>query len=230
MSVTATLLGVGLGAATAAGVFGLAVPNLPEPAAEAASGASPAWVKPSYRSLVTPGRLATASVLGGCAGGIAAQQPAGVWPLLLVLAGPAAALVLVDALTTYLPLRLTRWCWLLAGLAMAAMLLLPGAAPGALLLRWLVAGGATAAIFWLVWRLGAGLGFGDVRLAPLVAVAAASDSWPVWPAALLYGTALGALWGVVTAVWRRHHPHPLGTVFPYGPSLWLGLWPALLLG
>ncbi|MEL4504178.1 leader peptidase (prepilin peptidase)/N-methyltransferase [Luteococcus sp. H138] len=227
MTPVAPLLGALVAAGSAIAVMGLLVPRLPEPARD--EGPDQAWAKPPYRALATPQNLAAAGVLGAGAGALTGGQPVGSWPLLLVLAGPTAALVLVDALTTYLPLRLTQLCWLLAGLAMVAELFPAGPQRPALLIRWLVAGLVSLAIFWAVWRLGAGLGFGDVRLAPLVAVAAANDSWQAWYLALLCGTTIGALWGVTTTLWRRRHPHPLGTVFPYGPSLWLGLWPALLL-
>ncbi|MEL4357353.1 hypothetical protein [Luteococcus sp. H101] len=218
MSPAGPLLCSAAGAALAGLAMGLVVPRLPEPPPTPPDG----WAKPRYATLGTARHVALVSAAGGVAGAVVGLQPSVQWPLLLALAGPGAALVGVDALTTYLPLGLTRWCWVLAGVGLAVAG--PGVVPRAAL-----AGLATAALFWLVWRLGAGLGFGDVRLAPLVALSGAVDSWTACYLALLFGSLLGVSWGLVTTLWRRHHPHPLGNVFPYGPSLWLGLWPALLL-
>ncbi|GAA1388005.1 A24 family peptidase [Luteococcus peritonei] len=200
-----------------------AVPRLPEPPTEELDGDP----SPGYAGLAGAGQQAASLALGAAAGTVAGLQPTPFLPLLAVLAGPVAALVLVDLRTTWLPLRLTHACWLLSGLAAVAPVL-GGRAPSGLLQP---LGGALAAlaVFWLVWRLRAGLGFGDVRLAPMLGAGAAQLSWQHWQTWLLAGSLLGAVWGLASQAWRRRHPSPLGQAFPYGPALWLGLWASLLL-
>lgn len=225
-------MGAALAAVAVAGACGAAawattvgvVPRLPEPGPSHPDADS----KLPYAGLATPADQLAAVAAGAAAGLVAATAPLPAQPLLAVLAGPVAALVLVDLRTTWLPLPLTRLCWGLAALAGAGGCLLAADPPG-MLARCAAGAAAAFALFWLVWRLGAGLGYGDVRLSPMLGAAAATVGWLQWQAWLLAGTLIGALWGLATALWRRRRPSSLGNAFAYGPALWLGLWAALLL-
>ncbi|WP_420175768.1 hypothetical protein [Luteococcus sp. OSA5] len=201
------------------------VPTLPEPPDAHQDG----WTKTPYSQLSDASGQWLSCLTGAAAGLVASGQPLWQAPLLLVLAGPTAALTLVDLRTTWLPLPLTRLCWALALPACALTVSLSGKALLPSLLAVVGAALLTGATFWLLWRLGLGLGFGDVRLAPLLALGTASWSWQAWWLGLLLGSLLGALWGLATAAWRRFRPHPMGSTFAYGPSLWLGAWLALAL-
>lgn len=202
-----------------AGVQLALVATHPEP-----TGDDPDLVhKPSYRSLVdwrwTLALLAVCTALGLLITRSSTPLPAG-WA---VWAGCGLVWVWVDARTTWLPPRCTAVTWAALGVASLATpesrSHLPVMALGAI--------GAWA-VFWLFWRLSGALGFGDVHLAAMVGALGASDGLTGWSTALLAGTALAAVWGVVVMVWRRRRPHPLGTVFAYGPGLWAGAWATLL--
>ncbi|MDN5976923.1 Uncharacterised protein [Acidipropionibacterium jensenii] len=201
------------------------VPRLPEPDPDEV-GAEVIAAKPRYRDLVTPARTAVLSVLAMAAGAATSQVPAwgrGIW---WVWAGSVLTLVAVDQATTFLPVRLWRWC-LAEGLIAAAVTAALVSTRPADLLACLVLGAVTAGLFWLVWRLGAGLGFGDVRLAAGTGAVGAVLGLEGWAASLMATALTGVLIGVGTTLVRRFRPSPWGTVFGYGPALWLGPWGAL---
>lgn len=180
--------------------------------------------KPSYRSLVTwKSALAlflASTGLGLLTANFATHIP-GAWA---VWAGCGLVWIWCDAKTTWLPLRCTWVTW--AGLII--LLLISHDGSGSLISIPLGALSA-GALFWLFWRFSGALGFGDVHIAAILGALGASYGLTGWSTALLAGTTLAALWGLITALWRRHHPHPLGKVFPYGPGLWAGAWAAMLL-
>ncbi|MGJ6981003.1 prepilin peptidase [Aestuariimicrobium soli] len=188
-------------------------------------GQSPAWVKPTYADVASRrdwlvATLLVAAALGAWAG--TADDP---WPW-FAWASAGLVLVVVDLATTYLPVRLHWWAAALTLVGVAAALVRQ---PSWALLGSTVGGAAVAAgFFWLVWRFSGQFGFGDVRLAAPLGALAGLLGWPGWFAALLAGTALGAVHGLVVTAWRRRHPSGLGTAFPYGPALWCGPWVALL--
>lgn len=174
-----------------------------------------------YRALATR-RFALA--VTGCALAALAivviRLPPPGWPLWLPLGTLGILLIGIDAATTWLPLRLTHALWLataamaLVGIAVTAD---PVAVAGRVALGAVLVGG----FFWLFWRVIGGLGFGDVRLAPVLGAVTASVSWQVLAAALLIGTLLGALHGVALRLRGRAGP------FPYGPALVAGAFVAL---
>lgn len=130
--------------------------------------------------------------------------------------GAGAALVWVDLRTTWLPRSLNLVCvaQVLLGLAWVTA----GDWPTALAS---LAGGAVAfLLFHLVWRFSSAFGYGDVRLAGIVGVMGAMRGLDGWLMALLCGTAMGALWGLIHALARRGTERPAH--FAYGPALWLG--------
>jgi len=147
-------------------------------------------------------------------------------PIWLVYGASAAALIWIDACTTWLPSKLS---WLVtAELAVAfGICLLLCDDPKTLILRMGVGALASLAFWWVFWRFSRGaLGFGDVRLAPLTGAMAATFGMSGWFVGLLAGTAIGAIWGLLFA---RRYPAP-GTErgFAYGPALWAGPYIALI--
>lgn len=180
--------------------------------------------KPSYADLVRPTTIA-ASLLATtiCCLPIVwlPNEQRGAW---VVWASAALVLVAVDARTTWLPIRASNFVASCLTVAVGwAVLLTPD--HGIELVVGAVAGATVAGgLFAFLWWLTGSLGFGDVRLAAMAGGLAGLGSAELWYASLLAGSIAAACWGVATKLWRRRHPSPLGTVFPYGPGLWLGPW------
>ena len=82
---------------------------------------------------------------------------------------------------------------------------------------------AVGGFFYVLWRLTGGIGFGDVRLMVTVGAVTAAASASVAFNAVLLGSIVGAVWGIVRL--RIKGPGP----FPYGPALWSGPFLALAL-
>jgi leader peptidase (prepilin peptidase)/N-methyltransferase len=205
---TSTGLAAGGSAAVVTALLVLLVlPRLPEPA----DGDG----KPLYRDLATPAFVLGCTALAGLAAAIAwLTGPQQIQPLWWVLSVLGVLLAVIDARTTWLPLRLTHAAWLAMAVAAVAVWALAG---GSTALR--TAGGAALAglLFFLVWFIsGGGIGFGDVRFAPLVGAAAASHSWSVLIWALLLGSLAGACHGLVRLALRRTG------AFPYAPTMLVG--------
>lgn len=143
------------------------------------------------------------------------------WPVWFAVGTVGVLLAVVDAHTGFLPLRLTWGFAAAVAVGVAGVAVLRGDATviGVAAL----CGAGAFGLFWLLWGIGQGLGFGDVRLAALLGLAtgAASLELAVW--SLLMGGFAGVAWGLVTR-WRRGADGP----FPYGPALVLG--PYLALG
>lgn len=181
--------------------------RLPEPAEPAG--------KAPYRALPTRPFVATCTALAATTAAlVGVTLPPTVWPLWWVLCAPALVLVAVDARTTWLPLPLTRLVWAAtAGAAVPATVL----GGPAVLVRAAVGAGAAALLYLALWRLSrAGLGFGDVRLAPVLGAAAAAAGWSTLFATLLLGSLVGAAVGVVLTL--RGRPGS----FAYAPSMLAG--------
>ena len=181
--------------------------RLPEPAEPAG--------KAPYRTLPTRRFVTTCTALAAVAATLVGLTlPTAAWPLWWVLCAPALVLVAVDARTTWLPLPLTRSVWVAtAGAAVPATVL----GGPALLVRGAVGAGAAALLYLVLWRLSrGGLGFGDVRLAPVLGAAAAAAGWSTLLATLLLGSLVGAVVGVVLTL--RGRPGS----FAYAPSMLAG--------
>lgn len=199
-----------------AGVFGAILRALPEPA--------DAQDKPPYATLATPGtRLAVGL---GVFTALAVTILAVPWPAFLPLVplgtfGVVAAVI--DARTTYLPRRLT-WS---GTTAMAAFVLITAILTRDPLVIAGAVGGAfgVGALFWLLWRLTGGFGFGDVRLAFFVGGSVGCLGATAVLSAALLGSLIGVVWGIATRVSDRRARRPAGP-FAYGPSLVIGpyLW------
>jgi len=197
----------------------IVVPRLPEPPDGAELGKLP------YAHLTTPRRLAGLAAMTVLAQAALWFVPPEQRPLWLVYSSAVATLVWVDGCTTWLPARLS---WLVTGeLAVAAgVAVLLAVDRPQLLARLLVGAAAACLLWWGFYRLSrGGFGFGDVRLAPLTGAMGATLGMTGWFAALLAGSAMAAVWGLISA---RRHPAP-GTVkgFAYGPWLWAGPYVAL---
>lgn len=148
-----------------------------------------------------------------------ALAPVAWWPLWIVWATLFAVLVAIDAATTWLPLPLTRLTWAAAAatlVAYAAVAVAGGPASLQILGRVLLGALAAAALYAVLWRVGGGLGFGDVRISPILGALGATLSWTGWWVAMVAGPLLGAVWAVGRAATGRRGP------FAYGPWMWLG--------
>ncbi|SDS05839.1 leader peptidase (prepilin peptidase) / N-methyltransferase [Friedmanniella luteola] len=196
-----------------AAVAGPLLRRLPEPTAED---------PPGYAELPTPRFLLAVGLGSASAAAVAwTALPATVQPLWTVLAVGGVLLAGVDLATTWLPLRLVQLTW--AAMAVAA---LTGAALGggwAQLVRSAVGAAVAGALYLLVWTASrGGFGFGDVRYAPLLGAAAAAHGWRLLLLALLTGTLVGGVVGLVQLVRRRRGG------FAYAPSMLLGAYLAVL--
>jgi leader peptidase (prepilin peptidase)/N-methyltransferase len=177
-----------------------------------------------FADLGTPRfRLALAGVCLASGVAVLATSAPVLWPVWVPLVALGPLLGLIDAHTTFLPLRLNYLalalvtagvavsCWLRADWRPALVALGGGA-------------GATAC-YALVWWLSRGqLGFGDVRLAGLLGVAAGATSLSVLVQTFVLGSLIGAVWAVTARVRERRK------AFPYGPSMLIGAPAALVLG
>lgn len=181
--------------------------------------------KPLYASLATPRfGVGVAACAFAAALVLLARLPPPSWLVWLPLATVGVLLVGIDAVTTWLPLSLTRVLWLGTLIAAAAQALLaPAPIRAALTLRMLLGAAGVGLFFWTFWRLVGGLGFGDVRLAPVLGAATASVSWSTLAAGLFLGTVLGAVVGIV------RHAHGRAGPFPYGPALVSGAFLGLVI-
>lgn len=176
-----------------------------------------------YSEALTP-RFRLAVGLSGLAAlmiGIGLNPPH-LWPAWAALGTGGVLLSVIDAYTGFLPLLLTRYTF---GLAVVGVL--QGAwwsgSPGLVLVATLAGAGAYA-LFWLMWRLGGGLGFGDVRLAGIIGLVTGASSGVLAAWSLVIGGLVGVGWGFAVRH-RRGRDGP----FPYGPALVSGAFIALVL-
>lgn len=205
------LLAAAAAATSAAAHQRLLVPRLPAP--EVRDGED----SPDYPALASAPDVAGAALLAlGCGLLVLPGLPPAQLLLWVGYLGAGAALVWVDLRSTWLPRRLHLACLaqVALGLALLAVTDWRSALAG------LLGGLLGMAAFHLVWRLGMGFGYGDVRLAALVGAVAGTAGAQQWVAGFLAGTLAGALWGIGHAVTRRKRSAPAH--FPYGPALWLG--------
>lgn len=137
-----------------------------------------------------------------------------VWGGYLALGVP---LVSIDLRTTFLPSQLTWVTLLVMALgAVPAIVTDPGLGPSIA-----VGAGVVFAFFYLAWRIGGQLGFGDVRLGALTGAVSGLSGVQGVAWALVAGTAIGALHAIGHLLWARRDPSR-PRHFPYGPSLYAG--------
>ncbi len=203
-------------AAVIAALTGLAVAGavrpvlvrLPEP--QTPEGKTP------YRDLATPSFVVVCAVIAAAAQGLTLLTlSAVVQPLWAVLATVGVLLAGIDARTTWLPRRLTHAAWVLMAVAVGLSAVLGASEAG--VLRTLAGAAIAGALYLLVWTVTrGGFGFGDVRFAPLLGAALASQSWTL----LVWGLTFGTLLGAVHGGWRLLRRRPES--FPYAPSMLAG--------
>jgi leader peptidase (prepilin peptidase)/N-methyltransferase len=190
--------------------------TLPEPAA--------ASQKLPYQALATTRFVFIAGLLAAFTAVLSWYAvPAATMPAWLVIGTCGVLLAMIDARTTWLPLRLTQASWVLMAAAVGLGWLLGS---GWQLVARAVGGAAVAgALYFVVWLLTrGGFGFGDVRFAPLIGAATAACSWRL----LIWALALGTLAGGVIGLVRLLAGRP--GAFPYAPSMLAGAYLALAVG
>ena len=139
-------------------------------------------------------------------------------PVLLPLAVAGPSLAAIDLDVMRVPNRILGPVAFVTLVGLASTILAQGDTATAV--RGVIGGAVTGAVFWLMNALSRdGIGFGDVKLAALVGVVAASVSlYTVW-LGLLVGSLAALLW---TKSRRRSGP------LPYAPWLLFGGWVALI--
>ena len=206
---------------------GLLVPTLvrriPEPVPAAVPGEADAFApdpeKIPYADLAAaPGLGWKAALAGALTAGVIGAATGWAWALLFLvpLVPVGVALAYVDHRTRLLPTKV------IAPTYVGLLVLVPVAAlldgdPGALVragLGWLVAGG----MFWLLWRLTPGLGYGDVRLSGVLGIALGYLGWGELLLGLYGGFLLGSLGWVPLRLLRITTDRN----FPFGPFMLLG--------
>jgi leader peptidase (prepilin peptidase) / N-methyltransferase len=209
-------------AALAAALAGLATAVATKPVLLALPEPAEASKKPPYRALATTWFVLVASLLAAFTAVLSWYAvPIAALPAWMVIGTCGALLAMIDARTTWLPLRLIQASWLL--MVGAVGLGWPLGGGWQLVAR--AAGGAAVAgaLYLIVWLLTrGGFGFGDVRFAPLLGAAAAACSWRLLIWALALGTLVGGVNGLVRLVAKR----PGG--FPYAPSMLAGTYLAVV--
>lgn len=191
--------------ATALFVAKFLVPHLRRPHVD--EGDTP----PDFTRLGAVGSLVAVAALDLAGSSVFFVEDPTKWALWLPYVAVGAPLIHVDARTTYLPNQMMFPFLALMGVGLVVTAFFAFHAAVAALI------GAVAGymVFWLIWRSGAGLGFGDVRLAAAVGTVAGTFGLTGWVWALLLSTVIGALIAVGMALARKR-------VFAYGPALWSG--------
>jgi leader peptidase (prepilin peptidase)/N-methyltransferase len=188
------------------------VPRLAEPEDGASLG------KRCYATLGKPRELIALGVAVAVAQLVCVAQPRSLWPIWVVAGSSLLVLVWVDALTTWLPQTLS---WLVSGELVASIGLSCWLSEQSaqLLTRLAVGAVGSTMLFGVVWLISrGGLGFGDVRLAPLIGAVAASISLESWYISLLAGSLAGVALALIP------HSAAPGTKkgFAYAPSMLAG--------
>ncbi|MBA3529129.1 MAG: prepilin peptidase [Propionibacteriaceae bacterium] len=172
--------------------------------------------KIAYRELATPRFVLGCTVLAMAAAVVSQTTlPVQVQPQWMVLATCGVFLAAIDAGTTWLPLRVTYAGWAL--MALACVVSLAFGAGSRDLLRIILGAAIAWGLYYAIWAVTrGGFGFGDVRFAPVLGAAAASQSWTLLIWGLTLGTVVGAAHGM-TRLLRRQRGG-----FAYAPSMLAG--------
>jgi len=195
---------------SAAGHLRFVVPRLMEPVLEDDDP------PPHYAQLAPVGHVVFLALVAFVAAQVLHAVPMAHFGAWFGYLGAGAALVWVDLRTTWLPRTLNTICLVQVAIGLGWVAVLDWQTALAS-----VAGGmATFALFHLVWRCTSAFGYGDVRLAAIVGAMGALSGLDGWLMALLCGTLVGAVWGIVHAALQRRRKGP--GYFAYGPALWLG--------
>jgi len=155
---------------------------------------------------------------------VAVVEPSRVGPWLVVAVVGALAAV-VDLATTWIPRRWLHIGWILTAAAIvgSAWAVADWAGVWRAALGVVIIGGAYGLVYLFSALTGRGFfGFADVRLGVLAGLVSGWRSIPTATSALVLGSVVGAAWGVVNLVRRRHEP------YAYGPAIILGPYVALV--
>lgn len=188
------------------------------------------WARRRGDDLVRELRLSgpRGAVLAGLAATGTAWWSGPSWatPALVLVATAGALVAVVDARTHRLPdvMVLPTWFGAVLLLGVAAVGTGDGAALGRALAGGFLGFGAYAAL-----RIAypPGLGFGDVKLAGMLATPLAWLGWGELVAGLVLPFVLGGVWALALVVTRRARR---GTAVPFGPFMVVGAGAAAVLG
>jgi leader peptidase (prepilin peptidase)/N-methyltransferase len=232
--VTGQLTAALLGSVAFGTVAGSALPRVirglpePGPARERTSVVSPGRAKVSYEALArTPGLGWGFAIAGAVTCGWVAMSLgwSAALPAWLYLALVGLLLSWIDSRTCLLPTRIIApsYAVVAALLIVASVVDEDWAALVRAALGWAI-GGGTFFVMWLIYPKG--LGYGDVRLAGLLAMALAWVGWPEFTVGMYAGFLLGGLVGgglVLAQVVDRRR-------YPFGPFMVLGALVGLAFG
>lgn len=214
------------------GLGGLAVPRLiawcPEPELDPSENPDDFPDHVPFAVLAArPGLLLRAVVACALAGGVLGGVLGWSWALLwlMFLVPVCCALTVIDYVTWYLPSRLIRPSWLIAGVLVAAVAVVVGSLEVAL---WGLGGFVGLGGYYGLMRLISprSMAGGDVRLGALLGVALG----PLGLAVLLASVLAAAVLGVVAMVPMRRSGVMIRRRLPYGPFLVLGALVAVVVG
>jgi leader peptidase (prepilin peptidase)/N-methyltransferase len=202
------------------GAGGLLVPALIGRLPEATYGAVAA----------RPGLAGRAAVTAAVSGAIAGAAIGTGWPLLVVLplVPVGVALAIIDLRTHLLPSAII-WPTLVGVTVLGVVAALLGDDWGALL-RAVVGAAMVFAVFHLLWLShSAGLGYGDVRLSPVLGFALGYVGWGELVIGIYGAFVVFSLLVMAIAAWRRDRT-VLKVPFPFGPFLLGGSLVGLVVG
>lgn len=158
--------------------------------------------------------------------GTSAESEQALLPLLLVFSSFGIVLALTDVDHHRLPDAIVVWMYPAA----VAGLIYAGVATG----HWQFAQSLLMALIWLiviggVWLVtaGRGMGFGDVKLAPVLGLVLGWVGWSEGFVGLFSSWILGGLAGLTLILMGKARR---GTALPFGPFLILGFWAGLVIG
>jgi leader peptidase (prepilin peptidase)/N-methyltransferase len=196
--------------------------RIPEPILEEGQ------TKPLYAELATRRAAIWCGVLAGVAGGLVGWRIgfSGGLAAWIALAVSGAVLGYIDARTRYLPSAIIWPTYGVVAVALVAAAAVTG--EWGSLRRAAIAGVIGFGVFYLLWFVfPRGVGFGDVRLSGLLAVALGWLGWGEFVSGLYGGFFLGAVLGIVLTaakIFRRKE------MFPFGPFMLAGAVVGVLFG
>lgn len=213
----------------------LLVARIPEPEEKADADKSEAeraeGPKATYASIaVLPWFALTSLLVSGVAGGLVGYVVGGSWLLvgLVPLVPVGVALAVVDLRTRMLP----RVVVVPATLVLLALGVLGSATvfDWSDLVRGLVGLAVGRSFYWVLWFVrSAGMGFGDVRLAALLAFPLAYVGWPEFAVGMYAGFLIFGVPGALHAL-VRWDARLLKVHYPYGPFMIAGALIGLCVG
>ncbi len=178
--------------------------------------------KVPYRDL--PARalaLGAAGWAGGLTVATTATLPPAAWAPYVVVATVGSVGCSIDIATTFLPRRILHVGWVLLPVVILVTTLTTGG--GWVPLVRAAAGAAIVFALLLVAYVTGGFGYSDVRLGLLTGAVSAWTSWQHLVGGLVYGSVVGALWGLAHAT-----RNGVRSAFAYGPAILVGPYLALL--